>query len=307
MSGRSRSVFGLLITVNYKSECANLRLLEDLESMNGFSSQDVVIVDNGSGEESISTLRHKAERLPNVQLFVSDTNQGYFGGTKFGLDRYIQQRHQFPDWIIVSNPDIAIDDPDFLLKLVSQNWREVGVLAPRIRLKGSNIDQNPFMKRRPGVLRRASLRAIYSNYPFAALWDWLSRKKRDFLRHRKAGSTKNELSRRVIYAPHGSFLIFSRRFFEAGGFLDDELFLYGEELSVAEICRSLGLPVIFEPELQVWHDEHATTGRTITVASYQRQKRALKHVFSRYFSGRPRIPGFTQQELNLESLPLDAD
>jgi GT2 family glycosyltransferase len=94
-----------------------------------------------------------------------------------------------------------------------------------------------------------------------------------------------DLSTQPIYAAHGSFFIFSRRFFEAGGFFDQDLFLYGEEISVAEICRSLGLPIIFVPALSLWHNEHASTGRAITRSSYERQKKALEHVNARYFSG----------------------
>src|SRR5882762_7093902 len=89
----------------------------------------------------------------------------------------------------------------------------------------------------------------------------------------------------TIYAAHGSFFIFSRRYFEAGGFLDGNLFLYGEEISVAEICRSLRLPVVYEPSLCVLHNEHQSTGKRISRFSYECQKNALRYVTSRYLSG----------------------
>src|SRR3989442_12924430 len=90
-----------------------------------------------------------------------------------------------------------------------------------------------------------------------------------------------------IYAPHGAFFIFSRRYFEAGGYLDGNLFLYGEEISVAEICRSLGLPVIYEPSLFVVHNERRSTGHVFSRFSFECQKNALRDVSSRYRKDSP--------------------
>lgn len=303
----SESLRALLVTVNFKSASSTLKLLSSLTSQNSLPSMAVIIVDNGSDEDNISPLSVAADRHSNIELLVSDGNLGYFGGAKIGLDHYLEQGHELPEWIIVCNPDIVIDDLEFISKLSSEHWQELGVIAPRIRLKGSAVDQNPFMLRRPGRLRMASLRAIYSNYPVAALWDWLSRKKRFLQRRRKTHGAEGGLARHAIYAPHGSFLIFSRRFFEAGGFLDDGMFLYGEEISVAEICRSLRLPIVFEPQLEVWHDEHATTGQAITRTSYRRQKHALEYVFSRYFSAKENMAACPKPEVKIQTVTSDAD
>src|SRR5205823_702439 len=100
-----------------------------------------------------------------------------------------------------------------------------------------------------------------------------------------------------IYAPYGAFFIFSRKYFDAGGYLDENLFLYGEEISVGEICRSLQLPVIYEPSLCVLHNEHQSTGKRINRFSYECQKAALQYVMSRYLSGSRRVPNSYQPDL----------
>jgi GT2 family glycosyltransferase len=263
--------------------------LSSLERLVGFNTIDVVIADNCSGEESVSALKDAAQRFSNVHVFVADANFGYFGGAELALDWYLQQRRELPEWIVVCNPDIVINDSEFLPKLYSQDWRRVGVLAPRIRLVDSIGEQNPFMRQRPGWLRRAKLRAIYSNYWVALLWDWLSRKRQAVRRKNVRRQADGGASRESIYAAHGAFFIFSRHYFEAGGYLDDKLFLYGEELSVAEICRSFDLPVVFEPGLCVWHDEHTTTGTVISRSSYRCQQKALRYVFAKYFSDKTQL------------------
>jgi len=79
----------------------------------------------------------------------------------------------------------------------------------------------------------------------------------------------------AIYAPHGSFLILSRRFFEAGAVLKNERGIGGEELIVAETCRRLALPVVYEPSLTVLHNEHSTVGTSLSRSLYDYHKRAL--------------------------------
>lgn len=278
------SLQALLITVNYKGEQSTLELLASLSRLNGFSSLDIIVVDNGSGEENLLRLRTAIADWPNVQLLVSDTNRGYFGAAKFACDHYLAQGRELPNWTIVCNHDVVIEDQDFLQKLSQEDWRSAGVLATRIRLAGTGADQNPFMLRRPSWFRRASLRLVYSNYPFALFWDWLSYKKRALNQRMHSLPSKRIFKRENIYAAHGSCFILSRQFFEAGGFFDDALFLYGEEISVAEICRSLGLPVIFEPALVLLHNEHSSVGHAVSRFSYTCQKKALQHVTARYFS-----------------------
>ncbi len=275
----------LLMTVNYKSESSALKLLASLERLKGFSQVDVVVVDNCSGNENLLQLRTRVAHLSNVELLELPTNCGYFAAAKVAYDQYLSKSRTLPDWIIICNHDVVIEDDDFLPILWRQDCLEVGVIAPRIRLTGSSLDQNPFMKRPPNRLRWASLQLIYSNYFFAAAWDRLSRWKRAFKAKQKTGHSTNHAHRQLIYAPHGSFVIFSRKFFEVGGYLDENLFLYGEEISVAEICRTLSLDVIYEPSLSLWHNEHASTGKVISRLSYNWQKRALNYVSARYLGG----------------------
>jgi GT2 family glycosyltransferase len=64
---------------------------------------------------------------------------------------------------------------------------------------------------------------------------------------------------RTIYAPHCSFVIFNRKYFETGGTLKHGAFLFGEEIFVAETVRNLGFRIIYDPRFFVLHREHATT------------------------------------------------
>ena len=273
----------LLIAVHYRSGLSMAAFLDSLQCGARFEDiAEVVVVDNASGIEHLSELRRVVERAPNIQLLESPKNCGYFGAANFAVDNYLARRHKLPDWIIVCNHDVLIQDSEFFSRLLSMDPMAASVIAPRIQIIPTGADQNPFMLLRPRRWHWTALRLLASFYGLATLWDWLSRHK---LRLKGlSGRTINPMSRK-IYAAHGSFLIFSRRYFEAGGFLDGNLFLYGEEISVAEICRSLGLRLLYEPSLRVLHNEHKSTGKTLSRFTYECQKQAFRYVTSRYFSG----------------------
>ena len=87
---------------------------------------------------------------------------------------------------------------------------------------------------------------------------------------------------RTIYAPHGAFIIFSNLFFQKGGWLDENLTMYGEEFTVAEIARRLQLPVHYRPDLEVIHVEHSSTGGQNWAQSFAAIKTAYYYVKREY-------------------------
>src|SRR5580692_11117679 len=111
----------IIITVNYKSEVSTLEFLDSLRRVKAFSETNVLVVDNASGEADLSTLRQAIAKLPNVELLASAENRGYFGAAKYALDHYLAQGRGLPDWVIVCNHDVLIEDQDFFSKLFAQD------------------------------------------------------------------------------------------------------------------------------------------------------------------------------------------
>jgi GT2 family glycosyltransferase len=275
----------LLISVNYRSAESCISLVESILKAEQCSQIAVRIVDNCSGDDSVRTLQGAFLSFPNAELFVSQSNLGYFGGANFALHRYLEKNRECPDWVIVCNHDVRIEDLAFFAKLLARDGAAVGMIAPSIKAIPRGTEQNPFMRHRPGRWSWSKVRLVSSNYKIAFVWDWLWRQKsrlKSWFAVRR-GAPQHSKRRESVYAPHGSFLIFSRRFFECGGFLDGNLFLYGEEISVAEICRELRLPVVFDPSLQVLHAEHHSTGTALSRFTFECQRNSVRYLTSRYF------------------------
>lgn len=274
----------LILAVHYKSEQAALWLVESLQRLKRLNQSKTIIIDNASGDEHLSRLNRAVAALSNAELLILPSNCGYLGAAKLALREYMNARNTLPEWVIVSNADITIEDERFLERLFELDPTSVGMVAPMILVPSLNLNQNPFMRERPGWLTRFTIRVQILNYFSCVAWDWLWRVKKGLkstIARKPCADTAN-IGRSAIYAPHGSFMIFSRRYFESGGYLDDELFLYGEEISVGEICQRLALPVIYDPSLSVLHNEHQSVGTGVTRTTFNHFRRSMRHVYSKY-------------------------
>ena len=81
-----------------------------------------------------------------------------------------------------------------------------------------------------------------------------------------------------IYAPHGSFVIFSNQYFKRGGWIDRNFDRYGEEVTTAEIAKKNKIPIFFVPKLEVIHVIHSST----TSHSWKREFNYAKTAYLYY-------------------------
>jgi len=286
----------VLITVNYKGADATEHFLASVARLDGFSQTHVLVVENGSGDGSAERLRPVVSPFANIELLESDSNLGYFAAANWALQQYSARGHK-PGWVIVCNNDITFDDGQFLVKLLQYDPAGVAVLAPAIIPRHTRIDCNPFLRRRPSPWQLRQYRFWLSNYYLMWCKQLLSPYVRT-LRHRLSGRAKSH-GCQPIYAAHGAFLIFSRSYFEAGGYIDDGFFLYAEEFSVAEICLRLGLRLLHDPGLRVFHDAHRVTGRLCNQAMFEQGQKGLDYAMRKYFQPAPSPPPASRTRTSL--------
>ena len=256
-----------LIVVNYNSAQATTQLLVDLLQQDRSSfALTVVVADNGPSSSGLVSLRQAYRDNPSVRFEEMTANLGYFGAAHSALETVWKGRP--PDWTIVSNPDIRLQQPGFFSRIAHGMAGNGAVIAPRIVSTRTGLDQNPFLRGRPSVLRMNLNRLI----PRVPLLFWLMQTQcavKRAIRSRLRGKLAQPATASSnIYAPHGAFIIFSKEYFRRGGSLSAGAFLFAEEIFVAETCRRLGLGVVYSPTLEVLHDEHVSTKTNPAVRRY---------------------------------------
>lgn len=266
----------LVIVVNTNADAEAIRLIGELVSQKGPAVHTVVV---HNGDQELRVDLPEAARS-QVRVVRPPHNRGYFYAANFGLDDYLS-RNAMPDWVVVSNADIHIPDSGFFDSLARFHGTDSpGLVAPSILSLASRRDQNPNMRWRPSRARIWSYRFVFRFYLTDAAYQFGSIAKGRL--RRPSSPIPRTGSPARIYAAHGAFMIFNRSYFDAGGSLRYEMFLYGEEVFVAEAARSLGLEVLYDPRLAVVHREHSETG-VINRKSWRRRREASAHIARRFF------------------------
>lgn len=256
------------IVVNYNSARAVALLLDDLlKQDSGPFELAIVVADNSPSELELDSVRQTYRDSTQVRFERMPENLGYFGAAHWVYQAV--WKHDPPEWVIISNPDIRLPAKD-LLNRISSLPTTMGVVAPRIVSSKTHVDQNPFFIRRPSLFRLNLLRIVFRSPILFWLLGVQASLRKTMKGRLRALHFRSVAAPAKIYAPHGAFLLFSSEYFRRGGTLCYGAFLFAEELFVAETCRRLALEVTYLPGLQVLHDEHVATGKSTGVRRFKR-------------------------------------
>ena len=252
-----------IIVLNWETPantCACLKALSTLEQAAGlFNEPDVIIVDNGSTDDSLKQLQHFVEARDGsrFRLIESGTNRGYAGGNNLAI-RYALD-HIDPDYIWILNSDTR-PHPDALARLV-----EAACAEPRILVWGSTLlnESGHKVEAAGGCYYHPCLslqREALSGLPVEAL-------------------EQTPLPRALDYIS-GAAMFVDARFFREQGLLNEDYFLFFEEL---DITRRAGEDrIAWCPGSKVLHEGGVSMKRerkrgTSGIAEYHCNLSALKY------------------------------
>ena len=201
---------------------------------------------------SINMAAKKAIDKVNVEIYVAnntvDNNPGYFGAVKRLMQAVNVKTY---DYIIISNVDLIVEE-DFFLKLADYTCEQnTGWIAPQIWSHHEERDKNPKILNRYSLKKLNILKAFYQFPILDTLYT------RTFYRQKKNESHPAG----KIYAGHGSLIILTNEYFKRCGKIDYPVFLFCEEIYLAEMCQKTGLSVEYVPTIKVTDSEHASTSR----------------------------------------------
>ena len=267
----------LFLLVHYYNEKDLFRFIREELQMLSYVKWKAVVVDNGS--EDPKSLQKNLSEHKNVIYLNPDENLGYLNGAAAGLDYYKSIYGNITPWIIVANTDIKIVKKDFLEILFSLQ-KQLDMVGPSIVSSSSGAQLNPFLLTRIKKSKLKFLLIVFSFYPLYLVYQLLS-----IVKSRLVNSkNKLNLSSSVIYAMHGSFMIFKKSFFDKGGKLHYPSFLYEEEIYVAEQARQLNLIIMFEPSIELIHYEHSTTGTIKSIKQFRFIRNSIKYIINNFFN-----------------------
>ena len=192
-----------------------------------YSNKEVVLIDNGSTDDSITFIR---EKYPSIRVVTNDANYGFAGGYNRGL-KQVQS-----DYYILLNSDVE----------TSAGWIE-----PMVNL----LESDPSIAACQPKLLQYHQRDLFEYA--GASGGWIDHLGYPFARGRifdvcekDEGQYDDQVP--VFWASGAALMIRSRCFHEAGGF-DEYFFAHQEEIDLCWRLQWLGYKIYCCPQSTVYH------------------------------------------------------
>jgi GT2 family glycosyltransferase len=243
----------------------------------------MTVVDNSEDALETQRLVGFAGMSESVKIISAPRNLGYFGAADWLMS---QPGPEPAEWTLVSNIDICLRDSTFIRNLLNFDG-SAPVLAPSIVSTPDRRPQNPYLVERPSIRAMRRRKLMFSN-PIIGQVAVLASELKTRLRQPDAAGV--DACRRPVYAPHGSVIAFHKRYFTEGGNLKHPVFLFNEELTIAEKCRRLGFTVMFEPSLRLIHDKHQVIGMWRSGRILRAQAEAAEYGYRLIATDKPTAP-----------------
>lgn len=207
----------------------------------------IVVYNKITSEEKREQLESGLDAL-DIQHLTCDPhdNLGYLHGCLYGLGQLETEKDS---WCVICNTDLHFGSADFFARLiaVTEDDNDIWGVAPAVILRSNGRPQNPFMVNRPSAASIKKLKLIFSNYLFYSLYIRLYNIKK----RRSAVKTTDHPEN--IYAAHGCFMFLKHDLAEILTQNNDPIFMYEEEILVAEYIFRNKKTFRFVPEAVVYH------------------------------------------------------
>ena len=236
-----------IVTVNYKTAPLTIRSVQHSLADLGDIEGRVLVVDNDSGDDSLSVLRAAVREHgwgDRVEILDAGRNGGFGAGNNFAM-RHALASDDPPELFYLVNPDATVDPGSIpaLVRFMDER-PEVGIVGTRIIDGDGEVHASGFrfpsafseLERgfRLGIVSRV-LRpySVWQDSPTATSpVDWVS----------------------------GASCVLRRRMLDEIGLFDESFFLYFEETDLCRRAADAGWERWYVAEAQVQHLEGAATG-----------------------------------------------
>ena len=122
-------VFVVILNWNGKEDTIEcLKSIQELRIMN--YELRIIVVDNGSTDESVEKIKNQKSKIKNLHLIENKENLGFAGGNNVGIGYALENG---ADFVLVLNNDTRVKQ-DLIVRLLEavDKYKDVGIFSPKI-------------------------------------------------------------------------------------------------------------------------------------------------------------------------------
>ena len=174
---------------------------------------DVWVVDNNSVDGSVEMVK---EKFPEVKLIASKDNLGFSKGNNLAIKK------SEGEYTLLLNPDTLVEEDTFekVIKFMDENPKAGGLGVKMVDGKGNFLPESKRSLPTPSV-------AFYKIFGLSNLFP----KSKRFGKYHCGHLDKNETNEVEILS--GAFMLMRKSALDKVGLLDEEFFMYGEDIDLS--------------------------------------------------------------------------
>ena len=251
-----------VVIVNYKVKHYLEQCLRSVAEASRGIAVEVIVVDNASGDGSVEYLR---ERFPDVTIIASEENLGFARANNLAI------RNSHGQYVLLLNPDTIVAEETFsdFISFMDSTPDAGGCGAYMLHTDGSFAPESRRGLPTPFVAF-CKMSGLASLFP----------KSRTFGRYYMRYLNENEVNRIEIMS--GAFMFLRRDALDKAGLLDEDFFMYGEDIDLSYRILKAGYNNYFLPS-RILHSK----GESTVKSSYRYVHtfyRAMELFFNKHYA-----------------------
>jgi GT2 family glycosyltransferase len=203
---------------------------------------EIIVVDNASVDRTVHFLH---ENFPSVKVIANSANVGFARANNQGIS-ISRGEH-----ILLLNPDTIVEEDTFRICLdFMDEHPEAGALGVKM-LDGSGKFL-PESKRGLPTLRASFMKmtGLYKIFPGSSTWN----------SYYQGHIGENETA--VIAVLSGAFMFIRRKAIDIAGWLDEDFFMYGEDIDLSYRISKSGFKIYYLPKTNIIHYKGESTKKS---------------------------------------------
>ena len=252
-----------VVTVNYKTPSLCIDSLASILPANG-DNIDVILVDNASNDASVDKINTaiSVNGWKEISVVSAETNAGFSAGNNIGI------KASAGDYVLLLNSDTIVRPGaiEIMAKTLAE-YPSTGMVSPRLEWSDGTPQESCFRFHRPinELIRSAATGPV--------------------TRILKRFEVPLAVSDEPSYPEWTSFacVMIRRQVFEDIGLLDEEFFMYFEDVDFCKRAREAGWNIIHNPDAHVVHLRGGSSPVKSQTAKRKRLPRYFYESRTRYY------------------------